>query len=208
MGGATEIYTLRHGHTSYNHDKRYAGTIDIPLSERGTRETTNVAERFRALSLDVVVTSKLKRALQTVEILFGTRLPIIQTKLCAERNFGVMEGLTWEEVQRLEPPVLLLPWGGDLHTVNPRNGETLEQVWDRAKRFSRLVFNRCAGSKVMVVSHGVFLQMFHGLLRGITLIEALGSYPGNLELSYFRVRGRELLDQAVLPLGNEDGPKW
>ena len=30
-----KVYLLRHGQTEYNVDKRYQGTRDIPLSEKG-----------------------------------------------------------------------------------------------------------------------------------------------------------------------------
>ena len=35
MNKITRILTIRHGQTVYNLEKRYAGSIDIPLNEKG-----------------------------------------------------------------------------------------------------------------------------------------------------------------------------
>lgn len=204
----TTISTMRHAHTRYNAEKRYAGTIDIPLSPLGARDARKVAAKLAGASFDVVVTSTQKRAYQTAEILVGDKVRIVRNKLCNERRFGVMEGLTWDDIQSLDPPILMIRVGADLHTVNPRGGEPFEEVWERAKKFRRFVFEKYAGSDVLVVSHGVFLQMFHGVLRGLNCIESLASYPANLEMARFRFIGRRLADEEVVGLSDAVLFKW
>ena len=127
----TSISTLRHARTAYNQEKRYAGSIDIPLCEQGRREAEEVAPKMKGLAFDAVVTSRLRRAHETARIIMPAGIPVLRTRLCNERNFGIMEGLTWDDVQTLDPPVLMISVGGDQHTVNPRNGEPFEQVWER-----------------------------------------------------------------------------
>ena len=63
----------------------------------------------------------------------------------------------------------------------------------RAKRFKNFLFNNYKGKKILIVSHGVFLQMFHGTIKGISCIESLGIYPANLELASFRFLGKKLV---------------
>ena len=60
----------------------------------------------------------------------------------------------------------------------------------------------------MVVSHGVFLQMFHGVLRGLSCIESLGIYPSNLELAKFQFVGEQLVDEKVTRLLGSEPLKW
>ena len=177
MSNQTSISTLRHARTQYNAERRYAGTIDIPLSETGENDAREAAAKLAQVKFDIVVTSMLRRALETAQILVGDTIPIIQTDLCNERKFGVMEGLTWDEIQELQPPVLLISVGNDLHTVNPKGGEPFEDVWVRAKKFRRFLFKEYQGRSILVVSHGVFLQMFHGLIRSLNCIESLATYP-------------------------------
>ena len=204
----TTISTVRHAHTQYNSEKRYAGTIDIPLSKDGVKDAEKAASKLAKLDFGVVITSMQKRALETAEILVGDKVPIVRNSLCNERRFGVMEGLTWDDIQSLDPPILMIRVGHDLHTVNPKGGEPFEEVWERAKKFRRFVFDRYAGSDILVVSHGVFLQMFHGVLRGLNCIESLASYPANLELDRFRFIGRRLAEEDIVKLSDAVLFKW
>ena len=208
MSTKTSISTLRHAHTQYNAERRYAGSIDIPLSEAGVRDAQQAAPKLADIKFDMVITSKLKRAIQTAEILIGNSAPIIQNELCNERNFGIMEGLTWEDIQTLQPPVLMINVGNDLHTVNPKGGEPFENVWERARQFRRLLFQAYAGANILVISHGVFLQMFHGVLRESNCIESLGTYPSNLELAKFQFVGEQLVDEKVTRLLGAEPLKW
>lgn len=208
MAERTIINTLRHAHTRYNGEKRYAGTIDIDLNEQGIRDTQLVAAILRDEGYDVVIASTLKRSYETARILVDGTVPIVQTDLCNERNFGIMEGMTWEDVKRLVPPVLMINVGNDLHTVNPKGGEPFEDVWERAKKFRQLLFREYYGKNILVVSHGVFLQMFHGVMRGVTCIESLALYPANLELARFIFDGDHLAEEKVRKLAGEEGAGW
>jgi broad specificity phosphatase PhoE len=204
----TTIHTIRHAHTSYNAEKRYAGTIDVPLNETGIRDARGAAAKLDGVTFDVVVTSTLKRSIETGRILVGDGVRLVQSGLCDERNFGVMEGLTWDEVQNLEPPVFFIEVGNDLHSVNPKGGEPFEDVWERAKKFRRFLLKEYKGSNILVVSHGVFLQMFHGVLRGLSCIESLAVYPANLELASFRFSGDRLVEEKVVRLSGAGEVHW
>ncbi len=204
----TTISTLRHARTDYNDQKRYAGSIDIPLSDQGRHDAEEAAAKMRSLQFDVVITSRLRRAYETAEIISAGAIPIVRTRLCNERNFGILEGLTWDEVQTLEPPLLMISVGNDFHTVNPTCGESFEDLWERAKRFRRFLFHRYGGQRILVVSHGVFLQMFHGVLRRSSCIESLAVYPGNLQLRRFYVAGESLAKEDAVELANVQTVAW
>lgn len=207
MKPKTTIYTLRHAHTAYNQEKRYAGTIDVPLNEHGAQQLQAIKGRINRMHFDLVVTSNLKRTIQTAERLFDGRIPILKSRLCNERRFGVMEGKTWDEVQILDPPVLFINVGDDLHSVNPQGGEPFEDVWERARRFKQFLFDHYEGQSILVISHGVFLQMFHGLMHGLSCIEALAVYPGNLELNRFDWE-EGLSNHEVSSLLDEGNARW
>jgi len=204
MPTKTIIHTIRHGHTSYNAEKRYAGTIDIPLSEKGVKDCKEVSQKLVDYSFDVVVTSKMKRSIETAHLLVPGNPVTINSALCNERRFGVMEGHTWEEVVKFDPPVLMIDVGNDLHTVNPQNGEPFEDVWQRAKKFRNFLFKNYKGKNILVVSHGVFLQMFHGVLKGLNCIESLAVFPSNLQLVSFSFSGNRLTEAKAVQL-NQTG---
>jgi broad specificity phosphatase PhoE len=208
MPAATTISTIRHAHTEYNAQRRYAGRRDVTLSETGVQEARAAAAELASTHFDVVITSPLRRAVQTAEIFAAGRVPIQTCDLCMERNFGVLEGLTWDEVRNIQPPILLIQVGYDLHTVNPKGAEPFEEVWQRARGFRQFLFQRHQGLDVLIVSHGVFLQLFHGLLRGLSCIESLAFFPGNLELSRFRFEGERLAGESCRRLGQEEIVSW
>ena len=208
MAVQTVIMTMRHGQTAWGALRRYAGSVDVPLNEKGRDDCLQAAEALRSTSLDVVISSPLRRAAETAELVAADATVHVQSSLCMERCFGVMEGRTWEEVQGFDPPLLFIEVGGDLHTVNPPGGEPLEDVWQRAKRFRNVVFRDYAGLRTLVVSHGVFLQMFHGVLRGLTCIESLAKYPANLEITTFEFVGRRLISEDVARLHDAGGSSF
>lgn len=208
MKTITEIYTIRHAHTAYNAEKRYAGTIDIPLNDVGIQSARDASRLLAGYTFDVVVTSTLIRTIQTAQLLVGDTVPMVHTKLCNERNFGILEGKTWDDVQHIDPPILLINVGNDLHTVNPKGAEPFEDLWQRAKKFRRFLFKHYKGSRILVVSHGVFMQMFHGVLRGLTCIESLAVYPSNLALYKFVFSGDRLVGEDLKKLVQSDGVKF
>src|SRR5512138_1907940 len=105
MSVETIIHTIRHGHTNYNAEKRYAGTVDISLSDKGVKDCLQVTPILAQYSFDVVVTSTMKRSIETANLLVPAHRRVIQTPLCNERGFGIMEGHTWDEILKFDPPI-------------------------------------------------------------------------------------------------------
>ena len=69
----TTLYLMRHGATVGNEEKRYKGSIDIPMSEYGVEQIKRATEFIQATLhgslLSAVYTSPLSRALKSAEIL-------------------------------------------------------------------------------------------------------------------------------------------
>lgn len=62
MKSLTTIYLVRHAHSVYSTDE-----LGRPLSEKGFADAKRVAKRMETESVDMVVSSPYKRAIQTVE---------------------------------------------------------------------------------------------------------------------------------------------
>jgi broad specificity phosphatase PhoE len=178
------------------------------LSEKGIKDCREVSKKLAGYPIDIVVTSAMKRTIETARLLVPGNPKIIQTALCNERRFGIMEGHTWEEVMKFDPPILMIDVGNDLHTVNPKNGEPFEDVWQRAKKFRNFLFKNHKGKNILVISHGVFLQMFHGVLKGLNCIESLAVMPANLELASFHFSGSRLAEAKTVKLNQADTEKF
>jgi broad specificity phosphatase PhoE len=201
MNKITMILTIRHGQTLYNVEKRYAGSIDIPLNEKGIEDAENAAIVLKDFELDIVITSKLQRAIQTAELLVaGRNIHIIQNKLCNERNYGKMQGLNYIEVEEIKPRIKYFKLNNDFHSLNPPDGETFPALRRRAKLFSQFIFQNYNGSNNLVVSSSAFMQQLHGIFRGTNCMESLRNEIHNLECTTFTFNGRKLIEEMTVSL--------
>jgi len=205
MNKITRITTIRHGQTAYNVERRYAGSIDVPLNEKGIEDAKKAAIRLMEYEFDIVITSGLKRAIQTAGLLVGERkLPIIQNVLCNERDYGKMQGLTFVEVEDITPRIMYLKLNSDFHSLNPPGGESFPDLRKRAEAFSQFLFENYAGSSILVVSSSAFMQQLHGMFRGFDWAESLRYDIHNLACYTFTFDDSKLIENmpANLLVGN------
>lgn len=208
MNDYTVVSTLRHGETDFNRQRRYAGTIDVPLNEAGIRNTITASRKLAGMEFDAVITSTLLRAVQTAKYLLGEDVGTVQSRLCCERNYGGMQGLTEEEVKTMRPKIMYIYEGDDYHSLNPPGGESFEELRERAERFFDFILQNYRGKKVLVISHFTFLQQLHGLIKGNDWISSLGEGIGNLQCYRFHLQGTRLVRQEIVPLVDEKQHNW
>jgi broad specificity phosphatase PhoE len=144
---------------------------------------------------DVTIASPLNRAMETAQILTEGHMEIIPCHYAQERNYGVLQGLTSADVESIRPPIHFIKVGGDYHSLNPPKAETFEEVRARGERLHRYILTHHMGRRVLLVSHGVFLQQFHGVLRRQNWVEALAAHVGNLELNIFHLKDDSVLSE-------------
>jgi len=128
------FYVLRHGQTDWNLEMRLQGSTDIPLNDTGRDQARHAAGVLVDQGITKIVVSPLSRAMETARIV-GDQLgldPIIDDRLI-ERNFGLFEGMTIDEVHqhRKEMRAFMNP-KADLDGKHyPDNAEPLGEVIDR-----------------------------------------------------------------------------
>ena len=95
------IYLVRHGETDWNRQNRLQGIEDIELNETGRRQSTECADSFTGIPIDRILSSPLKRAKKTADIMAARMgiAPVIIEQELTERDFGKLSGLTFEERQ-------------------------------------------------------------------------------------------------------------
>lgn len=128
------FYVLRHGQTDWNAQARLQGSTDIPLNDTG-REQARIAAGFMAdEGITRIIASPLSRALETAQIV-GARIgitPELDPRL-TERNFGLFEGMTIDEVRRHREEMrdFMNPLADIDGKHYPDNAETLPAVIER-----------------------------------------------------------------------------
>jgi ribonuclease H / adenosylcobalamin/alpha-ribazole phosphatase len=148
----TMTHLLRHGQTEHTPERRYSGRNDLPLSRTGRAEAEAAAERAKALGVDVVIASPLRRTRETAEIVAGALgLPVVLDEDLVELDFGDLEGLTFDEA-RAKHPLAARRFLDDV-TVAAPGGESIVDVSNRVARARRRILSQHAGRTVLVVSH-------------------------------------------------------
>ncbi|MGY1661871.1 bifunctional RNase H/acid phosphatase [Geodermatophilus sp. SYSU D00705] len=148
----TVTHLLRHGRTEHTPERRYSGRNDLPLSATGRAEAQAAAKRAEELGIEVVVSSPLRRARETAEIVAGALgLPVQVDDDLVELDFGRLEGLTADEA-RAQHPLATRRFSEGV-TVAAPGGESVADVSVRVGRARARVLREHAGKTVLVVSH-------------------------------------------------------
>jgi broad specificity phosphatase PhoE len=147
------IVLIRHGETDLN-AARVLQWPDTPLGERGRAQARALGVRFATAEPRPVLlaSSDMARARQTAEaIAAATGLPVLESPLLAERNFGDLrgrdyDGLGWDPISDERAP----PGGESMAVFRARVAEAL--AWLRSVR-------REAGGDVLAVTHGLVIRV-------------------------------------------------
>ena len=129
------IYLIRHGETALNEKGCYYGKTDAVLSSKGIEQAEYLKKIFESVSFDYVVASPLVRAYNTAQIVLGEREQgIFGDSRLMEQNFGIFEGLTYEEL-RNRYPAELKQWNKEFSSYRIPEGESFLDVRRRVEAF-------------------------------------------------------------------------
>jgi len=150
----TRLIIVRHGETKWNKEKRAMGQTDIPLSREGIKQAEKVALRLKNKKIDLIVTSKLIRAIKTAEIINKYHnLKIEKYKDFNERVFGTFEGMLRKEIYKKYPKFYDKKEEDYYHMKFPK-GENLAELEKRAIKKLKEVLKKNKGKTILLVTHG------------------------------------------------------
>ena len=183
------LYLVRHGETDFNIQKRYTGSTDIPINCKGIEQANQLAEKLKQNTFDIIITSSLICAKQTVEIINKTlNLSIVVINEFSERNLGVYEGLTHDEIKKKHP---------DLWERNcirqaddaPTNGETWNEFDNRIKSALQKLENNYHGKNVLLVAHAGVAMIINRYYKNLTFEEMCNGFRlGNCEIVEYTIK--------------------
>lgn len=156
---ATEITIIRHGETIWNAQQRIQGQRNSKLSENGIRQAGLVAKALAKREFDVLISSDLERAVETAEIINKELLlPLGYNENIRERSFGIVEGMTLAEMKQQYPNEYV-----SYKERDPKfaftDGESIEQLFNRVTSEIEAIAREFENKKVLIVSHGLVLEM-------------------------------------------------
>jgi probable phosphoglycerate mutase len=171
--GETTLYLVRHGRTESNVMQILHGSTDVPLNSLGIKQAHLIADRLaREVSADAIVSSPLDRALTTARII-GERLnlePVVVPGL-SEMDFGALEGVTIDAIERDHPEIAKRLWDFDDYDLTWPKGESRRQFHTRVLATFQAILAENVGQSVVVVAHG-------GVI-GSLLAQIEGESPNN-----------------------------
>ena len=132
------VMFIRHGQTAWNAAGRYQGRTDTKVSPAGVAEAHRLARRLCGVGVEALVSSPLRRALATVDILAASLGPVpcsVDPRL-TEIAFGDWEGMTQPEL-KTGSPESLREWKRNPATFRFPGGESLADALGRLRDFLR-----------------------------------------------------------------------
>lgn len=163
---------LRHGESLWNEENRFTGWVDVPLTDKGREEAIRAGLLLKKYKFDVAYTSKLQRAIETLDLVLltlGYDIPVIKDEHLNERHYGDLQGLNKEETARIYGEEQVKLWRRS-YKVRPPNGESLEDTQKRTVPFFKntIMLDLKNGKNVLVVAHGNSLRSIVMFLENIS----------------------------------------
>ncbi|HDS16635.1 MAG TPA: 2,3-bisphosphoglycerate-dependent phosphoglycerate mutase [Proteobacteria bacterium] len=156
------LVLMRHGESIWNRDDRFAGSVDVPLTDAGRSAAVAAAASFAGFEFAAAYCSPLTRARETAELFLkalGSAAPLIPEPCLVERNYGILQGLSKERVKELYGTGIYNLWHRS-YNIAPPGGESLEALGLRVQPFVRQVVGEDLrlGGNVLLVAHGNVLR--------------------------------------------------
>lgn len=165
------LVLVRHGESTWNAKGLWTGLTDIGLSEKGKQEARSAGEAIKDIKFQIVFTSSLKRAaetLQEMEKVLGVKIPAVCDAALNERDYGDYTAKNKRQVKEQfgEEKFLQLRRGWDYPVPN---GESLKDVYDRVVPYykDRILPEVKKGKNVLVSAHGNSLRALVKFLDNI-----------------------------------------
>ncbi|NMP27681.1 2,3-diphosphoglycerate-dependent phosphoglycerate mutase GpmB [Rahnella sp. SAP-1] len=162
-----QVYLVRHGETEWNAARRIQGQSDSPLTEKGIFQAQQVAERVRNEGITHVIASDLGRTKHTAEIIADAcGCQVVTEPRLRELHMGVLEARNIDSLTAEEEV-----WRKQMVDGTPRGripeGETMSELAARMREALNNCLSLPAGSKPLLVSHGIALGCLISTILGL-----------------------------------------
>lgn len=167
----TTLIFVRHGQSTANLEKTFAGQTDFPLSEIGHRQAERTADFLKNYPISKIYSSDLTRAMQTAEPTAKTHgLQIVPSQNLREIYAGEWEGRAYEElIQKYSESYGV--WRTDCGRAHPEKGESVVQLSKRIYSEVERIINANRGECVAVFTHATPLRTLQAKWEGYPVEE-------------------------------------
>ncbi|MCK4745085.1 class I tRNA ligase family protein, partial [Candidatus Parcubacteria bacterium] len=199
------LIIARHGRTDWNVRGIMQGQKDIPMNKLGEETTFKLRDKFKDKKIDLIITSPLKRASRTAEILNIHGVEIIEDDRLKEHYYGMFEGKKRDDVLKENPDINIIEKNGATFWLEIPDGESYEDVRKRVSDFLEDIKKKYAGKTILIVSHEDPLDMMHAIINNISKIDALGSFTTVNTMKKYELNAKEDVYVGTKP---PEGDRW
>ncbi|WP_270308246.1 histidine phosphatase family protein [Streptococcus koreensis] len=154
-------YLIRHGETDFNKKRFFYGKADVSINETGKEQAALLHQLMKGKSISRVYTSQLKRTQETAAIIFPDQNPTAY-KALNERDFGLWEGRTANEIQAAFP-LVWEEWLESPFEVTPSKAEPFEKFKERVWSIVQEIREK-ADPEIVIVGHLGVLRLIYQFL--------------------------------------------
>ena len=157
-------YLIRHGETDFNKKRFFYGKADVSINETGKEQASRIHQLMKGRAISRIYTSQLKRTQETAAIIFPDQIPTAY-KALNERDFGLWEGRTANEIQAAFP-LVWEEWLESPFEVTPSKAEPFEKFKDRVQSIVEEI-RETEDDEIAIVGHlGVLRLIYQYLVDG------------------------------------------
>ena len=162
----TRVFLIRHGSTELSAEDRFAGAVDVLLSDAGRDQAGRLGRRLAGEKIRVAFASPMKRTMETARLVVEPcGIAVSPVDDIREIAHGRWEGMTREEVER-EFPQEYSRYEEDPFSFAPVEGESGLQVTARALPALLKIVDEHSNERIVIVSHKATIRLLLSSLLG------------------------------------------
>ena len=162
----TTVIFVRHGQSTANLERVFAGHTDAPLTELGHKQAENTANFLKNYPIRAIYSSDLCRSMQTAEPTAKMHnLPVIPDRKLREIFAGEWEGRSYDELME-KYAKSYTTWRTDCGRAHPEEGESVVELSERIYREVDRIAKENVGKCVAVFSHATPIRLLRARWEG------------------------------------------
>ena len=162
----TRVYLVRHGATELTDEDRFAGAIDVLLSDEGREQARLLGKRLEADPISVAFASPMTRTMDTARLIAAPHgIEVTAFDGLREIAHGRWERKTRAEVEQQFPDEYAR-YETDPFSFAPTGGESGLQVTARALPALLTIVEEHLDQRILVVSHKATIRLLLSSLIG------------------------------------------
>ena len=163
---STRVFLIRHGATELSAEDRFAGAVDVLLSDAGRDQARRLGRRLARESIASAFASPMSRTMETARLVVEPHgIAVGPVDGIREIAHGRWEGMKREEVESAFPDEYAR-YESDPFSFAPSEGESGLQVTARALPALLKIVDQHRDQCIVVVSHKATIRLLLSTLLG------------------------------------------